>query len=110
MGMPMMVKPFFDSNLHELPILGELRRLETDEARADWLLRLPLIFFATHSEQIRVVLRECGFTAGLHYIDAERVGLLAKRLPDGTAAHGPVLSVHLARIDLKVAARGGRGC
>ena len=105
-----MTMSFPDPHPHELPILDDLRRLETDDERADWLLRLPLFLFVSRWKQIRDVLDECGFRAGVSYIEAEKAALHARRLPDGTMPQSVVLAAHMARIDLKVAARGGRPC
>jgi len=104
------VHAFLDPHPHELPILDDLRRLETDEARTDWLLRLPLFLFVSRWKQLRDALDECGFRAGVAYIEAEAAALHAKRLPDGTQSQSTLFAVHLARIDLKVAARVGRPC
>lgn len=88
-----------------LPIIEQLADAADDAERADWLMACPLFYLVSEYEALALVLREAGFIDGLAYVDAERVALMARRLPDGCLPQGPLLSVNLARVDLRIAAR-----
>ncbi|MDX3929205.1 MAG: hypothetical protein QHC90_25815 [Shinella sp.] len=87
------------------PIIEELGRMASDRERAEWLLTCPLYFFVSEYEALRVALLSSRFRAGLDYVNHERAGLMARRLPDGLLPQGPMLSVHMARLDLAIAVR-----
>ena len=67
----------------ELPVIDDLRALASDDDRADWLRRCPDIFIASHHEQIRVVIVNKGFEAGLPYLWARIAMVQAVRQDDG---------------------------
>lgn len=88
-----------------LPIVEGLRDCLDDAERAAWLLQCPPGFFVTHHMEIRKVLADADFAAGVACLDAELAGQMATRLRDGSTRPNVLFSMNLARIDLAIAAR-----
>jgi hypothetical protein len=90
-----------------LPIVEGLRDCLSNAERAAWLFQCPPGIFVTHHMEIRKILTDAGFAAGVAYLEAKVAGQMATCLKDGSTRPNILFSIHLARIDLAIAARTG---
>lgn len=91
-----------------LPIIEQLSRMTTDVERADWLQLCPFEILIKHQAEIAGVLDRAGFYAGTRCLEAELVLLSSTRTKaDGGFRHEPLFAAHIARSDMRAAARRG---
>lgn len=90
-----------------LPIIEELADAADHQARAQWLLAVPLAVIVRDHLTIRRLLTAAGFHEGLAYLEAEIAALSATRGRDGLAAITIRNTREYARIGVQVIARGG---
>lgn len=62
-----------------LPIIEHLRNAGSEAARAEMLLRMPLIVIAAYADEIIDILRDCGDEQALHYVTIEYAALSSVR-------------------------------
>jgi hypothetical protein len=91
------------------PLIDELAGLETDAARAAWLLRYPLGHLPANHLRLKAVLSGCQFMAGANYVDAELAAVLAVRTAEGDVPPEKMLGVHFWRSTMREVARGRKG-
>lgn len=83
-----------------LPLIDILRAAQTDRDRATWLSAVPLHFVSTSHAQIKAVLDEAAFAAGVAYLEALHAQQLATRLVDGRHPATVVLTTQAAHSDM----------
>jgi hypothetical protein len=88
------------------PLVEELAKLETDAARAAWLLRYPTGHLPATHREMKAVLSGCRFMAGANYVDAELAAVLAVRTAEGDVPQAKMMGVHFWRSTMRDIARG----
>lgn len=92
-----------------LPIVDELARMQTDAARAIWLLSVPLAHLVTYREQIAAICRDAGFLGGIEYLDRMVTVMTGVRGDMGGLKQPAVDISFRANLDLRrVVDRGGK--
>ncbi|MDH6265522.1 hypothetical protein M2360_000912 [Rhizobium sp. SG_E_25_P2] len=89
-----------------LPIIDELNDMGARMTVAAWLQRCPLGLIALHHDKIRKLLIKKGFAEAVTCLEAELALSMSVRAPDGTFQQGPNFSAHLARGEMRIAAKG----
>lgn len=87
------------SNL--LPIIEQLDRAKTDAERAAWLLSCPMQILGKYRDTIANRLHHAGFQFGIEYLEAELVGLMAVRGPEGVPVGGPAQALAVFRFEMR---------
>ncbi|RVJ67373.1 hypothetical protein [Sinorhizobium medicae] len=90
-----------------LPIIEELADAPDHEARARWLLEVPLAVIIRDQVTIHRLLSAAGFYEGLAYFAAEITALSTTRGRDGLAPNTIRMTREYARIGIQIIARGG---
>jgi len=87
-----------------LPIIEELDTAKTDADRAVWLLSCPLQILGKYRDTIANRLHHAGFQFGIEYLEAEFVGLMAVRGPEGVPVGGPAQALAVFRFEMRAIA------
>lgn len=89
-----------------LPIIEILMDSDSDQERADWLLRCPLSVLMTYQATIRQRLAHAGFHGGVAYLEGELVALRGVRCHTGDLVDGPRQVREAARLVMMEIAYG----
>lgn len=88
-----------------MPIVELLAGCDSNHDRMAWLLAVPIAIIQRDYLDIRAILADRGFTAGIHYLDAELAALNCRRMLDGTLPFLVAHTINLMRIDMAIAVR-----
>jgi hypothetical protein len=82
--------------------------MTSDAERADWLLLCPLSIIVKHHAEIASALEIAGFEAGTRCLEAELALAASTRVKnDGGFRPEPLLAAHIARGEMRIAAKRG---
>lgn len=89
-----------------LPIIEQLRKMTSDAERADWLQLCPLSVIVNHHAEIASAFEIAGFDAGVRCLEAELALASSVRVKnDGGFRPEPLIAAHIARGEMRIAAK-----